>query len=136
MTLQGSFVAGLATGARSVAVLAALARAHRPGPLAVAASLAQAGELVADKLPATPSRLAAPGLIARLAVGAAAGAIVAGRSQVVPGALLGAAGSGAWSFAATRARAFAAAKFGNDLPGALVEDVVAFALAGVVTRTG
>ena len=136
MTLQASLLAGLATGARSVAVLAALARAHRPGPIGTAASLAQVGEIVADKLPVTPSRLEPPGLVVRIVAGAATGAIVAGRSQSVPGALLGAAGSVAWSFAGARARSLAAAKFGNDLPGALAEDVLAVALANVATRRG
>ena len=129
MTARHALLAGCATGARSVSALAQLARVHRPGAVGNAVTLAQAGEIVADKLPVVPSRLEPPGLIARLVAGAAAGAFVAGRSQAVSGAVLGVAGSGAWSFAGARARGLLAQRLGSDLPGALAEDVFAIVLA-------
>ena len=103
------------------------------------AMVAMGGELVADKLPATPSRLTPGPFLQRLATGGAVGAAVhydAGRPRPL-GALLGAAGAGAGAYLATRARAAAAERTG--LPGPLlgtVEDLVAVGLAMAVIAAG
>jgi uncharacterized membrane protein len=111
--------------------------ASREGMLG--AVVAAGGELVADKLPMTPSRLTAGPFLQRLATGGTVGAAVhydAGRSLAL-GALLGAAGAGAGAFVATKARAAAAAR--GRLPQPLlgaVEDVVAVGLALAVVTAG
>ena len=135
---------GLATGGRTSAGSAGLAWTSSPAdpaPLDVLASrrgreVATAfavGELIADKLPQIPSRLAAGPLIGRAVAGAAAGIGLAGRSGAVPlrqlpvpvlapGALVGAAAAvaGGYLGSAWRRRA----PFGSDLPAALGEDLV------------
>ena len=91
---------------------------------------AAAGELVADKLPATPSRLAPPGIAARLAMGALAAGLFAQTRQApwLPAAAIGA------------SSAAVAAKIGHDVRArlahrapdpaiAVVEDAVALGLA-------
>jgi uncharacterized membrane protein len=102
------------------------------------------GELIGDKLPQTPSRLAPAGYISRLTLGAVSGAILARRAgragipTVIAGAF-GAAGAavGTRSGAAWRARSTEI--FERDLPGAVIEDIVAIfaakvALSGVPIR--
>jgi uncharacterized membrane protein len=98
-----------------------------------------AGELVADKLPVTPSRLTPGPFLQRLATGATVGAAVhydVGWSRPV-GALLGAAGAGAGAAAGARARAFFADRTGlpDPLLGA-AEDLVAIGLAVAVAGAG
>jgi uncharacterized membrane protein len=91
---------------------------------------AAAGELVADKLPNTPSRLEPAGIAGRLALGALAGSLYAQTRQTpwMPAAAIGA-GS-----------AIVAAKIGHDVRAqlakhvsdpavAVVEDTIAFGLA-------
>lgn len=91
---------------------------------------AAAGELVVDKLPATPSRLAPPGIAARLVLGALAAGLFAQTRQApwLPAAVLGA------------SSAVVAAKFGHDVRArlahhapdpavAVVEDALALGLA-------
>jgi|SRR5579875_1169466 len=87
--------------------------------------LAAAGELVADKLPATPSRTQPGALLGRLTVGA----VVGGALGTVPGgvgapvgAVLGAAGALAGSFAGRWVRTGGTATGLPDLVFALVED--------------
>ena len=114
---------GVATGLRSQLGLAVLAWSEpagpgdprvlrglrsRPGRLAVGA--AAAGELVMDKLPQTPSRLAV-------------------------GGALGAAGAAAGSYAGAAYRTALPARTRTpDLPWALGEDAVAASLAGTAVR--
>jgi uncharacterized membrane protein len=146
---------GFVTGLRSqvpVALLAIEAQAGRFDPgggrLArrlgstegvLAALVAAAGEVVADKLPVTPARTTSGPFLQRLATGATVGAAVhydAGRSRPL-GALLGAAGAGAGAWAGSRARSLAAERTG--LPGPLlgaVEDLVAIGLAVAVLGAG
>ena len=100
---------GALAGARSVAPFALLAgRKHARGGLsrgtarvasAVAggAQLFAAGEVIADKLPGTPARIAPAPLFGRLVSGAIAGAIVSPRDRLA-GALLGCAAAVAASF--------------------------------------
>jgi uncharacterized membrane protein len=116
----------------------ALTASALPRTIRIAAVLAAAGELVGDKLPQTPSRLAPPGLFARLVLGATAGWIVGAREggdrRVSAAVGLGAAA--ATTFAGARARGLLSERFGADLPGAVGEDVLALALAGSAVRAG
>jgi uncharacterized membrane protein len=101
--------------------------------------VALGGELVADKLPVTPSRLTPGPFLQRLATGAAVGAAVhydAGRSRTL-GALLGAAGAGAGAFTGARTRILLADR--TTLPGPLLgaaEDLLAVGLAVAVLTAG
>lgn len=91
-----------------------------------------AGELVGDKLPATPSRTALPPLLGRAASGALVGAALfasEGRSATV-GGLLGAGAAVAGAFAGERLRALAGRASG------LPDPVVALAEDGVVLLAG
>jgi len=131
-----AFVLGVATGGRSVAGIAALSRGRGTlGPLSAtparaAVTFAQLGEVVADKLPATPSRLALPALSVRVVAGKASGFLLA-RSEQRPyavAAVLGAVGALAGSHAGARWRAVADQHL-PDWAGAVVEDAVVVALA-------
>jgi uncharacterized membrane protein len=96
MTLLFAFLIGFFAGLRSLTAPAVTAWAVYLGWLKLARPLALIGslpavaiftllaivELVADKLPQTPSRTSPPGLIARIVMGGLAGACVsAGRGQ-------------------------------------------------------
>jgi uncharacterized membrane protein len=85
-------------------------------------------ELVADKLPSTPSRTAPVGLIARILLGGLSGAVVAaaGGKAFALGAVLGAVGGIAGAFAGyqIRTRLVKALKV-PDFVVALLEDAVA-----------
>jgi uncharacterized membrane protein len=93
-------------------------------------------ELIADKLPKTPSRKAAPGFTARLATGAVCGSALASGQPLIGGLLAGAIGSiggtlGGYEFRTRLVRAVG----GNDLPIAILEDVIAIGGALlIVTR--
>jgi uncharacterized membrane protein len=139
---------GAASGARSTAAVAALAlTSTRESPGAVASrlggragtvlsSLAAAGELVADKLPATPSRLASGGLVPRAALGATSAAALARRDGDDPAVagVIGLAAATAAAVLGVRWRAAAHRRFGTDRPGALMEDGAAALLAYAGTR--
>ena len=130
---QRAALLGLATGGRSTLGITALAvTAPRTGSLLTsrwvrrAAGLASVAELAGDKLPQAPSRLAPAGLAARLAAGAAAGAVLARRSgstgsAVALSGLLGVGGAVAGSLLGVRGRSLAARRFGADWPGAALE---------------
>jgi uncharacterized membrane protein len=99
-------------------------------PSVIILTLLAAGELVADKLPGTPKRTAAPGLIARIVTGGLAGACVAvGTAQpALPGAVLGVAGGLVGAFAGYHLRLRLVNGLGvRDIYLALVEDLVAVA---------
>ena len=85
-------------------------------------------ELVADKLPSTPSRTKPPGLIARFVFGGLCGSGLAagGMQSIALGSVLGAAGGLAGAFAGYKARTglVHASKF-PDIVIALIEDAVA-----------
>ncbi len=85
-------------------------------------------ELVADKLPAAPSRTAPPGLIARIVLGGLCGAAVAaaGVQSIAIGAVLGAVGGVAGAFGGyqVRTRLVKALKV-PDFVIAVLEDAVA-----------
>jgi uncharacterized membrane protein len=140
---------GVATGMRSQLGLAALAWSGADGTRAlrtlssrsgrVSAAVAAAGELVADKLPNTPSRLKPQVLGARLASGALDGVLAAGKADLRTRALAGAtglAGAAAGSYAGAAYRKAAVTRTNTpDLPWALVEDAVAAGLAVAAVRT-
>jgi uncharacterized membrane protein len=89
-------------------------------------------EFVTDQLPSTPSRKVPPQFGARIVMGGLSGAAlgVAGGSLIV-GLIAGIVGAVAGTLGGAAARAKLAAAFGRDLPAALVEDLVAIALAAV-----
>jgi uncharacterized membrane protein len=136
---------GVVTGSRSQLGLAVLAwsppRRDDPAPLRLLRTragragnaLAVAGELVADKLPQTPSRLRPPVLGGRLAVGALVGALAAERRDLTATGLSAAAGvlgAAAGSWAGARARTTLPERTGTpDLPWALTGDAAAVGLA-------
>ena len=85
------------------------------------------GEIVNDKLPKTPSRKTPPQFITRIVMGAFAGAALgASHESLVLGLLAGAVGAvvGTLGGAAFRSRLVEIIG-GNDLPIALLEDVIA-----------
>jgi uncharacterized membrane protein len=143
-TLLFAFLIGFFAGLRSLPAPAATAWAVYLGwlklerPLSLIGSVPSVAiftvlaivELVADKLPQTPSRTAPPGLIARIVMGGLSGASVAagGVQGMFIGAALGAVGGVAGCFAGYRARTGLVKALGTrDVYIALVEDLVAIA---------
>jgi uncharacterized membrane protein len=95
-------------------------------------SLLAAGEVINDKLPKTPSRLVPPQFGGRVVMGALTGsAIGLSQGHLIIGALSGISGSVVGTLAGAKARALAAKLFGRDLPAAVLEDILAVALAVV-----
>lgn len=142
---------GVVTGLRSQLGLAVLAwsappsgrdsralRLLRSGPGRIAIATAAAGEVVADKLPQTPSRLTPAPLASRLVCGAAVGALAVGRADrrtTLLAAAAGVAGAGAGAYAGATYRRTLTGRTGTpDLPWALVEDAAAAGLAAVAVR--
>jgi uncharacterized membrane protein len=136
--IVASMLLGAVSGLRSqLGVAAVVARSDSSLPQILRRPLtrrllmvAAAGELIADKLPATPSRLAPPGIASRLLLGALAAGLFAEtqRAPWRPAAAIGA------------TSAALAAKLGHDLRArlarhapdpavAVVEDAVAVGLA-------
>ena len=140
-TLLLSVLIGIIAGLRSMTAPAAVSWAARAGWLNLTSTgLAFLGsaltpwiltalalaELVADKLPTTPSRKAPPGFGARIVTGAFSGAALgAAGGSLVTGAIAGAIGAVIGTFAGHASRARLAASFGRDRPAALIEDAVA-----------
>ncbi|HEU4412136.1 MAG TPA: DUF4126 family protein [Polyangiaceae bacterium] len=136
-------VLGVATGMRSLTPLAALAKAAREGGeglpdwlrsrgLAVAIAVAARGEMLFDKLPSAPSRLAPVPLAYRAALGGLVGALAVRRAGHPPalGAGLGAAAAVAGAFAGNQLRKLAREATGlPDAVFAVAEDALALALA-------
>jgi uncharacterized membrane protein len=141
-----AFLIGVIAGLRSLTAPAVVSWAARLGWLhventwlaflAFAAtpyifSVLAIGELVADKLPNTPSRKAPPGFIARILTGALSGAALgasggASGGSWMAGLAAGAAGAivgtlGGYEFRARLVKATG----GKDLPIALLEDAIA-----------
>lgn len=145
--LARSVLAGTATGLRSqlglAAVLATTAQSRLPRPArgraGKATLLLAAGELVIDKLPSTPNRTERPGLIGRLVLGGLCGPLLGPRlsprnvPQVASSALAGAGAAAAATFGGLVLRRMLSKRYG-PLPGALVEDGIAMALAFGATR--
>jgi uncharacterized membrane protein len=136
---------GLATGGRNSSGFAALAVSARSGSepawlarpwVQAGATVAAAGELVVDKLPATGSRIEPASLALRVLGGGWFGVLLARRSvePAVGPAVAGAAGALAGSMLGRSWRGFVARRGRPDLPAALAEDVVVLGLAGVAVR--
>jgi uncharacterized membrane protein len=145
MVLFLAFLIGVVAGLRSVTAPAVVAWAAyrnwlhlQNTPLAFMGSTAAVViftllaivELVADKLPATPSRTKPPGLIGRIVLGGLSGAAVAasGTQSIAFGATLGVAGGVVGAFAGyeARTRLVRALKV-PDFAVAFLEDAVAIA---------
>ena len=152
MTLVLALLIGLLAGLRSLTAPAVTALAVHLGWLRVHPSLAWIGstpavvilvllallELVADKLPSTPSRTAPPGLIARIVMGGLAGACVGSASDAGgTGALLGIVGGLAGCYGGYRLRTGLVSSLGApDFAIAVLEDLVAIlGSLWVVTRS-
>jgi uncharacterized membrane protein len=99
------------------------------------AVIAALGELVVDKLPSTPARTQARGLVPRIGLGGLSAGLLA-RSAETPTAVCAAVGAGAAAgaaFAGMAARRALAQRL-PPLAAALVEDLVAVMLAVVARR--
>jgi uncharacterized membrane protein len=148
-----AFLIGVVSGLRAMAAPAIVSWAARLGllklggtPLAFLGyaftpyifTVLALGELINDKLPKTPSRTVPPQFIFRVISGAFVGAAVgASAGSLVLGLVAGAVGAVAGTLGGAAVRGRLAAAFGNDLPAALLEDVVAIVLGiVVVTRLG
>jgi uncharacterized membrane protein len=144
MTLAFAFLVGFFAGLRSLTAPAATAWAVHlgwlklQGPLALMGSIPSVAifsllavvELVADKLPKTPSRTAPPGLVARTIMGGLTGACVAagGGEGALLGAVFGIVGGVVGCFGGFQARDRLVKALGTpDISVALVEDLVAIA---------
>jgi uncharacterized membrane protein len=147
--LACAFMLGVAGGARTMLPAATVSRAVRSGTLGVTGTpLAFAegrnlnrilvglalAEIVADKLPMTPSRKHTAAFAARVLSGALAGAVVGiGPRRPALGALLGIAGAIVGTEGGAAFRSWLASLFDRDLPAAVIEDLVALALIGFVS---
>ncbi len=93
------------------------------------------GELVADKLPKTPSRKAPVGFIARIVTGGLSGAALgAPADAMIGGALAGMIGAVAGTLGGYEVRTRLGRAVGYDLPIALAEDAVAIIGAYLIVR--
>jgi uncharacterized membrane protein len=129
---------GAVAGLRSMMAPAA-AFSLRDRRVSVPLALLAAGELIADKLPVTPSRLAPPSLGFRLASGALCGWVVAGAfdGNRPLGLVCGAVGAAAASYGGYYLRQ--AIVKNVPLPDTVVaigEDGLALAFAAIATRRG
>jgi uncharacterized membrane protein len=137
-----AFLIGIIAGLRSLTAPAAVSWAARFGwlnltntPIAALGlgvtpyvlTLLALGELIADKLPKTPSRKAPPGFIARMATGALCGAAFGARNQgLIGGLTAGVVGAVVGTMCGYEFRSrLVRAIGGKDLPIALLEDAIA-----------
>lgn len=136
-----TFLMGVVAGLRAMTPLAAASWAAHLGWVSVAGTpLAFMGnqwtpwvftvlaiaELITDQLPQTPSRKVPVQFGARLVSGALAGATLAiGSGALIAGVVLGIVGAVVGTLGGAAARGKLAARFGKDLPAALIEDAVA-----------
>ena len=135
MTLIFAFGLGLVAGLRSLTAPAALFLA-RGGTIGIVLAVLAVGELIADMLPQIPSRTSPPALIARIVSGGIVGWFITGANTSfgIVGAVLGILGAVVGAYGGRRVRIAAIERIGA-VPAALVEDVVAIALAAaIVTR--
>jgi uncharacterized membrane protein len=137
-----AFLIGIMAGLRSMTAPAAVSWAARLGWLHVEntwlaflgfsatpyiLSVLAVGELIADKLPQTPSRKAPVGFVARLGSGALCGAAIGATNRALIGGLVaGVIGAiagtlGGYEFRSRLTKAIG----GKDLPIALLEDAIA-----------
>jgi hypothetical protein len=139
-TLLRAVAIGAAVGSRTTAGPAALAltsRARNRRPRQLGAGVALSCELVADTLPQTPNRDEPAGVIGRAGTSLACGRTLARRrcEAVLPAALAALAGSAAGLHGGLWWRTEYAERIGvPPLAAALIEDVVALALAAAACR--
>lgn len=143
-----ALLVGVVAGMRAFAAPAAVAWASRAGFLFVAGTwasfmssiwavgvftLLMLVEFVTDTLPSTPSRKAAKQFLPRLFSGAFSGAVIGaagGAGGAGAGAILGVIGAAIGTFGGYEFRSrLVRATGGKDLPIAILEDVVALAIA-------
>ena len=149
-----ALIIGVAAGLRSMTPMGVLATEHDDAPRRAGwvswpvlrsangrkiLQLSWLGELIADKLPFTPSRLAPGALGERMVMGGLAGLAIGtegkGATPRIVGALAGVAGALGGSYGGNYTRTFLTAKVGlPDLPGALIEDAAAFGISRKATR--
>src|SRR3984885_3652716 len=137
-----AFLIGVIAGLRSMTAPAAVSWAARLGWLHVEntwlaflgyaatpyiLSVLAIGELIADKLPKTPSRKAPPGFIARIVTGGLSGAAIGATSASwVVGLVAGVLGAVVGTLGGYELRVrLVKATGGKDLPIALLEDAIA-----------
>jgi uncharacterized membrane protein len=124
--LGAALLMGLGGGLRSFAPPVALT-VHGRGPLAGRARFivfgAAAGELIADKLPAMPSRWSSRGLTPRLIFSGAGGRVLGGG----PGAAIAAAAALSSAYAGSRLRTKVTGG-GWQLAAAVAEDALSYSL--------
>ena len=100
-------------------------------------SLLAIGELITDQLPKTPSRTVPPQFGARILTGAFCGAAIgAPVDMVVSGILAGIIGAVVGTLGGAKMRSLLANAFKKDQPAALLEDVIAIALAFFTVSRG
>jgi uncharacterized membrane protein len=131
--LGAALLMGLGGGLRSFAPPVALA-VHGRGPLTGRARFVvfgvAAAELVADKLPSTPSRWSARGISGRLVFSAAAGRVLGGG----PGAAVAAAGAVGAAFAGSHLRVMVHGRR-RQLATAVAEDALSYTLVLAATAS-
>jgi uncharacterized membrane protein len=152
-TAARSFLLGAVSGSRSAMPLAVLAWNHErraargtwqqwglfrsPTSRAVLATAA-AGEVVGDKLPATPARTSRGALIGRVVSGMVAGAALGtarkSTTGLVVGAVLGGIGAAAGTYATYYTRKGITAVGVPDRVVAVAEDVAALTSARAIVR--
>ena len=136
-----AFLIGVTTGLRTLAPLAIVSWAAHLGWLHLEntwlaflgatvtswiLSLLALGELVTDKLPTTPSRKIPIQFGARIVTGALSGAaLAASTGGWIAGVVAGIIGAIVGTLAGAKLRGRLSRVIGNDLPVALLEDVVA-----------
>ncbi|MDQ3206545.1 MAG: DUF4126 domain-containing protein [Pseudomonadota bacterium] len=148
MALIHSALMGAVAGMRAMTPLATVANAARSGtlpadngapglltrPIVAAGALAMAaGELAGDKMHSAPERIGAPGMLARIATGAIAGAALAPWQQREVGALLGATAAVGAAFLSFDLRTRAMEHYGQAATGVL-EDALAVGSATLIAR--
>jgi uncharacterized membrane protein len=145
MLLLCAFLVGLVAGLRSMLAPAVVSWAARLNLLnvgetyvalmsyrvtALVFTILAAGELVADKLPKTPSRKQPPSFVIRILSGSLVGATVgASGGKLLIGLCLGAIGAVVGTLGGAAVRAKLASAFGRDWPAAILEDIAALAIA-------
>lgn len=144
---------GAISGLRSMSGPAFVSRAARDGRLPVGGTrlsflaspwvattltVLQAGEMVGDKLPLTPSRTSLPPLLGRAGAGALVGAVLSGGRQPATNALLGGGAAVAAAFLGENLRAVVGGRTSVPDPLlALAEDaVVLFVGSRLLRRRG
>jgi uncharacterized membrane protein len=128
-SLQKALALGALTGMRSMAGPATLAY-HRGGLARHVFTLLAAGEMLADKTPLVPDRIAPLPLAGRAALGAVVGGIVAydAHDNVVLGGLIGAAAAVATAHLAYRIRTRLPV---SNAVGGMIEDALVARVASM-----